>query len=130
MQTIALLLSLSLALAFFESQAPVNRQSPPGARQLFAVRGEIVNIKKQGKGMLLVIVRPDREFAEVTALARENDLVGSGVKRPGRVDLFGLLADDEREDEAITAAELNQGDMVSIIYDPAMNNRSLEIYIH
>ncbi|HWP43093.1 MAG TPA: hypothetical protein VNO14_07665 [Blastocatellia bacterium] len=130
MQIVALLLSLLLALALFQPQAGTQRPNPPGAKQLFAVRGEIVAIKRQAGGLLLITVRPDKGFAEASALARENDLIGSAVRRPGRVDLFGLLADDEREDETITAAELNEGDVVSIIYDPAAANRSLEIYIH
>jgi len=130
MRTLALLLSLPVTIVFFQPQAAPDSQRPAVVRQLFAVRGEVMSIRKQGKGMLLATVRPDKGFAEVAVLARENDLVGSAVRRPGRVDLFGLLADDERDDEVITAAELSQGDVVSIIYDPATENRSLEIYIH
>ena len=37
----------------------------------------------------------------------------------------GVLAD-----ETITAAELNEGDVVSVIYDPQAQNRVLEIYVH
>jgi hypothetical protein len=130
MRTLALLLGLPLAIAFFHPQPDSDIIQTVGARQLFAVRGEVVGIKKQGKGMMVATVRPDKGFAEVTVLARENDLVGSAVRRPGRIDLFGLLADDERDDEAITAAELSEGDVVSVIYDPTMENRSLEIYLH
>jgi hypothetical protein len=62
-------------------------------------------------------------------LARVNDLVGSAVGREGS-DLLGLLSDDPRDDETITAAELNEGDVISVIYDPQLQNRVLEIYLH
>ncbi|HEY7545503.1 MAG TPA: hypothetical protein VID27_11495 [Blastocatellia bacterium] len=114
---------LILALLFFPTQQTAS------ARQLLAVRGEVVSIKTQSKGMLLITVRPSKEFAEVTILARENDLVGNGVSREDRLDLLGLLSDDAREDETITAAELNEGDKVSVIYDPGQQNRALEIYL-
>ncbi len=113
---------LILALLF----SPAQQAS---ARHLLAVRGEVVGIKTQSKGMLLITVRPSKEFAEVTILARENDLVGNGVSREDRLDLLGLLAEDSREDEIITAAELNAGDKVSVIYDPGQQNRALEIYL-
>src|SRR6185369_7626938 len=45
-----------------------------GAGQLLAVRGEVVKIRAPSKGMLLITVKPAREFGEVTVLARENDL--------------------------------------------------------
>ncbi|HET9530483.1 MAG TPA: hypothetical protein VFQ92_09035 [Blastocatellia bacterium] len=130
MRTFAIQLGLLLTLALFQPQAATNRQDTPSAGQLFAVRGEVVSIKKEGRGMLVLTVQPDKGFREATVRARENDLVGSAVRRSGRVDLFGLLSDDEREDEAITAAELGEGDVVSIIFDPRLDNRSLEIYIH
>jgi hypothetical protein len=80
--------------------------------------------------MLLITVRPAKDFAEVTVLARENDLVGSAVTRAGDTDLLGLLSEDSRDDETITAAELNEGDVVSIIYDAQTQNRVMEIYLH
>jgi hypothetical protein len=94
------------------------------------VRGEVVKISAGGRGLLLITVRPARDYAEVTVLARENDLVGAGVGREGGADLLGLLTDDARDDETISAAELNEGDLVSVIYDPQAQNRVLEIYIH
>jgi hypothetical protein len=83
-----------------------------------------------GKGALLITVRPAKEFQEVTVLARENDLVGTGVGRSGEPDLLGLLSGDAHDDETITAAELNEGDVVSVIYDAQLQNRALEIYLH
>ncbi len=80
--------------------------------------------------MLLITVKPAKEFGEVTVLARENDLVGHATARAGGVDLLGLLSGDSSEDEMITAAELDEGDVVSVIYDPQLQNRVLEIYIH
>ncbi|HJQ24287.1 MAG TPA: hypothetical protein VKA60_10260 [Blastocatellia bacterium] len=121
-------LSLALALALAADQGPPAR--PAALKQLAAVRGEVVKISAPSKGMLLLTVRPARDYAEVTVLARENDLVGSGVGREGGTDLLGLLTDDPHEDETITAAELNEGDVVSVIYDPQAQNRVLEIYMH
>ncbi len=121
------LTTVALALATFA--APTTRQSASSAKQLFAVRGEITTIKPQSKGLLLITVKPAKEFAAVTVLAHENDLVGSAVRRGGRVDLLGLLADEGRGDEIITAAELAEGDDVSVIYDPQQQNRVLEIYL-
>jgi hypothetical protein len=80
--------------------------------------------------MLLITVRPVKDYGEVTVLARENDLVGTAAGHEGGDDLFGLLAGDAREEENITAAELNQGDVVSVIFDPQAQNRVLEIYKH
>lgn len=80
--------------------------------------------------MLLITVKPAKEFPEITVLARENDLVGAAVGRSGDADLLGLLSDDTHDDETITAAELNKGDIVSVIYDPQHQNRALEIYLH
>lgn len=99
-------------------------------RQLAAVRGEVSRMTSPGKGMRLITVRPAKEFQEVTVLARENDLVGTGVGRTGEPDLLGLLSDDPHDDETITAAELKEGDIVSVIYDPQLQNRVLEIYLH
>src|SRR5689334_20804937 len=114
MQTVSLLLSLSIALSLAPSRAIILQQS----RQLAAVRGEVIRVKAQGKGMMLITVRPAKDFAEVTVLARENDLVGNAVGRSGEADLLGLLTDEARDDETITAAELNEGDVVTVIYDP------------
>ncbi|HKQ06864.1 MAG TPA: hypothetical protein VJ464_17150 [Blastocatellia bacterium] len=122
-------LSLALALGL----AGAGAQTPPraaAAKQLAAVRGEVVKISSPAKGMLLLTVRPARDYAEVTVLARDNDLVGSGVGREGGTDLLGLLTDDPHDDETITAAELSEGDVISVIYDPQAQNRVLEIYVH
>jgi|SRR5438128_7339712 len=138
MQTIVIAFILSLApLSPAQRDAPVTAgrsefgQLAPGPRQLFAVRGEITKIGAAAtKGMLLITVRPAKEFPEVTVLARENDLVGVAVGRSSEADLLGLLSGDTRDDETITAAELNQGDIVSVIYDSKTQNRALEIYLH
>src|ERR1043166_3355328 len=103
------LLSLVLALALIPYSATAHSQER--ARQLAAVRGEVVSKKSPSKGMLLLTIRPAKDYAEVTVLARENDLVGSVVARESGADLLGLLADDSRDDETITAAELNVGDV-------------------
>ena len=133
MQTLAIVWSILL----LSWAAPPNSsgygqstiQRPPGARQLAAVRGEITKVAAASKGTLLITVKPAKEFQEVTVLARENDLVGSAVSRSGGTDLLGLLSDDARDDEIITAAELSEGDVVSVIYDPQLQNRVLEIYL-
>jgi DNA-directed RNA polymerase subunit H (RpoH/RPB5) len=138
MQTFALVCSISLLLALgFSPQRETPRrtindeaaQRTPALRQLAAVRGEIIKVTRPVKGMLSITVRPAKEFQEVTVLARENDLVGSAVGRSGESDLLGLLSDDSHDDETITAAELNEGDVVSVIYDPARQNKALEIYL-
>jgi len=129
MQIYLVFLSLSLALSLSPLFA-FGQQSPANARQLAAVRGEITHVKASTKGMLLITIRPAKDFAEVTVLARENDLVGNAIGRAGESDLLGLLTDDSRDDETITAAELNEGDVVSVIYDPQSQNRVLEIYAH
>ncbi|HYP28992.1 MAG TPA: hypothetical protein VE262_19940 [Blastocatellia bacterium] len=126
MQTLAWLLSLSLALTYLPAAA---RQGQSQPRQLLAVRGEIVK-KKKDKSALLLTVRPAREFSEVTVLARENDLVGMAEGGPRGQDLLGLLAGDPPDEEDLTAAELDEGDVVSVIYDPLLQNRALEIYLH
>ena len=138
MQTLAVW-SVSLLLMLMSlpgrGSAQVSREATgtgqrlTGARQLAAVRGEIIKLAPASKGMLLITVKPAKEFQEVTVLARENDLVGAAVARAGGADLLGLLTDDARDDETIPAAELNEGDIVSIIYDPLLQNRALEIYI-
>ena len=135
MQAIVIVWSLSLflALAPLVQRGPARDQTSqraPSARQLAAVRGEIVKIVAPSKGMLLISVRPAKDFPEITVLARENDLVGTAVGRSGEADLLGLLSDDTHDDETITAAELNQGDIISVIYDPQLQNRVLEIYVH
>lgn len=134
MQILPTLLSLSLVVALSPFSVPggaraAGQQAAAGAKQLSAVRGEIVKMKGQGKGLLLITVRPAKDYAEVTVLARENDLVGSAVARAGAADLLGLLSEDSRDEEVITAAELNEGDVVSVIYDPQAQNRVLEIYL-
>lgn len=133
MQTLVVLLSLTLTIvAGHPSQqgaAPAGQQKT-AARQLCAVRGEVVKITAPTKGSLLITVRPAKEFPEVIVLARDNDLVGSAASREGGADLLGLLSEDARDDETITAAELNEGDVVSVIYDPQLQNRVLEIYLH
>lgn len=110
--------------------SPVVSSQNAGARQLLAVRGEVVKIKAPSKGMLLITVKPAKDFGEVTVLARENDLVGHATARSGGVDLLGLLSGDSSDDEMITAAELDEGDVISVIYDPQLQNKVLEIYIH
>ena len=132
--SVLLLLALMPSLQRNQSLAGPDKvessQSVPAAKQLAAVRGEITKITAPGKGMLLITIRPAKEFQEVTVLARENDLVGTAVARSGEPDLLGLLSGDTRDDETITAAELNVGDVVSVIYDPRLQNRTLEIYFH
>jgi len=139
MHTPALVWMVSLLLAFITvpqretprvNQSTNQTQKTSGTRQLAAVRGEVTKIAKGApKGTLLITVTPAKDFQEVTVLARENDLVGSAVGRAGESDLLGLLSDDSHDDETITAAELNDGDIVSVIYDPQQQNRVLEIYV-
>ena len=138
MQTITTVWSLLLLLAVTPSalQDPARKPggkpeiTPQRARQLAAVRGEVTKLTSSSKGTLLITVRPAKDFQEVTVLARENDLVGEAVGRSGEPDLLDLISDDSRDDETITAAELNEGDVVSVIYDPQLQNRALEIYRH
>ena len=122
--------SLNRATAAPSTNREQTQRTAGTGRHLAAVRGEISRITSQGKGMWLITVKPAKEFQEVTVLARENDLVGIGVGRAGEPDLLGLLSDDPPEDETITAAELKEGDVVSVIYDPQLQNRVLEIYLH
>ncbi|HWC77896.1 MAG TPA: hypothetical protein VG778_10565 [Blastocatellia bacterium] len=110
-------------------QAQTGSVQGTGRRQLLAVRGEVIRIKAQAGATLLITVRPAKEFAEVTVLARENDLVGSAAGGSGG-DLFGVLVGEARDDETITAAELSEGDRISVIYDPQFQNRVVEVYIH
>jgi hypothetical protein len=128
LKTLLFVLVVSLSLVAAEAQT---EQRSVGTKQLLAVRGEIIRITTQGKGMIAITIRPGKNFAEVTVIARENDLVGNAVSREGGSDLLDLLSDDDpREDEKITAAELHEGDVVSVIYDPELQNRALEIYLH
>jgi hypothetical protein len=139
MQTFAMVWTFSLLLTVgFSPQRETPRRTTDNdqdaqrtspLKQLAAVRGEIIKIKSPTKGMLSITVRPAKEFQEVTVLARENDLVGTAVGRAGESDLLGLLSGDTHNDETITAAELNEGDVVSVIYDPGRQNRVLEIYL-
>ena len=139
MHTPALVWMVSVLLAFITvpqretprvNQSTNQTQKTSGTRQLAAVRGEVTKIAKgAAKGTLLITVTPAKDFQEVTVLARENDLVGSAVGRAGESDLLGLLSDDSHDDETITAAELTDGDIVSVIYDPQQQNRVLEIYV-
>ena len=113
------------------SQNATEQHPAPGlSKQLFAVRGEVTKMESQSKGMVAITVRPAHEATTVTVIARENDVVGTAAGRKS-ADIVGLLAgEDQRENEKITAAEIREGDLVSIIYDPAAQNRVLEIYIH
>lgn len=130
MQSSALLVTLSIILGCWPDAFA---QSKPDLKQLFAVRGQVREIKKvrnEGKEWLLITVRPPRDFPEVAVFARDNDLVGSAAVRGDGADFLGLLSEDHQGDETITAAELDKGDVVSVIYDPQNHNRAIEIYIH
>jgi len=118
-----------------ETPATQSATQPPStsalAKQLFAVRGEVTKLEVQSKGLVAITVRPPHDTATVTVVARENDIVGAAATSKNSSDLVGLLSgDDQRESERITAAEIREGDLVSIIYDPTAQNRALEIYIH
>ena len=132
MQTVAMVCSVSFLLILMPSPRKIAQSTQGGSatRQLAAVRGEIVKVSAPSRGMLLITVRPAKDFQEVTILARDNDLVGTAVGRSGEPDLLGLLSGDARDEETITAAELNEGDVISVIYDPRLQNRALEIYFH
>ncbi|MBI3654558.1 MAG: hypothetical protein HY231_26305 [Acidobacteria bacterium] len=141
MQILATLISLSLwfaALALQSSRPPASdlpastqsASSAPSTKQLFAVRGLITRKQNAGKGVLQLTIKPAKDFAEVTVTVRENDSVGSASSRADSNDLSGLLGNDASSGETLTAAELDEGDIVSIIYDPQAQNRALEIYLH
>lgn len=133
MQTFVTFIILSFVLLYSPVSTPSSamvRQNGSNAKQLYAARGEVIKMKSPSKGMLLITIKPGKEFAEVTVLARANDLVGSAPRRSGGVDLFGVFGGDSRDDETITAAELQEGDLVSVIYDPQLQNRVIELYIH
>jgi hypothetical protein len=137
MQMIAPLASLLLAFALLlqtPSSNPPTRSlntqaSAATGKQLYAVRGEITARKPLAKGWLQLTIKA-KDAAEVTISALENDLVGNAVSRSSDTDLAGLLSGSERAAENITAAELEEGDVVSVIYDPQQQNRALEIYLH
>jgi hypothetical protein len=97
---------------------------------LFAVRGTIVGIKTPAKGELQLTIKPPKEFPEVSVLARQNDWVGSAARRASDGGGLSLLGGSAGDNDIITAAELNEGDIVSVIYDPQQQNRALEIYLH
>ena len=105
-------------------------QNQSAIKQLLAVRGEVVKKKVAGKGWLQLTVKPPKDYPEVMVMARENDLVGNAVSRSKDTGLLGLLSESEGADELITAAEIEEGDLVSVIYDPQAQNRALEIYIY
>lgn len=128
--TALLSMTLIVTISLSSQRAAPDAKSPASVRQLSAVRGEVVKITVPSKGSLLITVRPAKEFPEVIVRARDNDLVGNAASREAGADLLGLLSEDARDDETITAAELNEGDVVSVIYDPQLQNRVLEIYLH
>src|ERR1700752_1625310 len=71
------------------AQAPSAAQTPaPGPKQLLAVRGEIIKVTTQSKGLLAITIRPAKDFAEVTVIARENEMVACSSVREGGADLF------------------------------------------
>lgn len=137
MQMIAPLASLLLAFALLLQTPSVNppnrlvnaQASTATGRQLYAVRGEITARKTLAKGWVQLTIKA-KDVAEITVSARENDLVGNAVLRSSDTDLAGLLSGSEHTAETITAAELEEGDVVSVIYDPQQQNRALEIYLH
>jgi hypothetical protein len=113
--------------------APVFQASAQVAgprKQLHAARGEVSRLATQGKGMLLITIDQGKEFDEVTVLARENDPVGRAAGGSAGASLFGLLTEEDTDEETISAAELARGDLISVIYDPARQNRALELYRH
>ncbi len=112
---------------------PLGRTSSATAqavKQLLAVRGEVVKKEAYSKGWVRITIKPLKDATAVLVLARETDLVGSAVNRSGDKELLNLLSESSHEGETITAAELEEGDFVSVIYDPQQQNRALEIYIH
>jgi hypothetical protein len=145
MQIFATLMSFPLAfLLFFQAApsgvsttkstaAPMSQNSSataPPAKQLLAVRGEVVKREAHTKGWLRLTIKPLKDTVEVIVFAREKDLVGNAVNRSGDKELLNLLSESSREGETLTAAELDEGDFVSVIYDPQQQNRAIEIYIH
>ncbi|GEM_PF-1213719 len=137
MQITAPLASLLLSFALLlppSSATPPSKSSKPqqsasSGKQLYAVRGEIIARKSPAKGWLQLTIK-SKDATETIISVRENDLVGNAVSRSGDTDLAGLLSGSDRAAETITAAELETGDVVSVIYDPQQQNRALEIYLH
>lgn len=130
---LALLLAiLGAALASLPTPGnAIHQQAPPSGRQLFAARGEVISKKAaSSKGWLQLTVRPPKDYPEVTVMARENDRVGNAIDRARDDDVLGLLGDTDGDDELLTAAEIEEGDFVSVIYDPQAQNRALEMYRH
>ncbi len=145
MQILATLASFSLAFMLFFQSSPAGvstTQSAPVSvtqnssatvqtgKQLLAVRGEVVKKAPYSKGWLRITIKPLKDPTEINVVARETDLVGSAVNRSGDKELLNLLSESSGEGETLTAAELDEGDFVSVIYDPQQQNRALEIYIH
>lgn len=145
MQIPATLMSISLALILLihplQSPQPTNKTLPPSGNQnspvtaqpakpLLAVRGEVVKREPYTKGWVRITIKSLKDAVEVVVFARETDLVGSAVNRSGDKELLNLLSESSREGDTITAAELDEGDFVSVIYDPQQQNRALEIYMH
>lgn len=116
--------------AVFGQASTSQSKNQPDVKPLFAVRGEVVKKTVAMKGWLQITVRPLKETSTIVIFARDNDLVGSGVHRSGDTNFLGLLSEDEDESGPLTAAELDEGDFVSIIYDPQQQNRAIEIYLH
>jgi len=142
MATITLTFGLVLLIAVSSPTGPARNtgqgsrqsteQQTAGNKQLYAVRGEVTRVAPQGKGQVAITIKPAKDFGEVTVVARENDIVGPASSRQQGGDLLGLVtgSEDAHENERITAAELQTGDIVSVIYNPQTQNRALEIYIH
>jgi hypothetical protein len=138
MQTLTMFISLSLMPILLLQPAQPNlytgsqsgAHTGQSAKQLLAVRGTIANVKTPAKGELQLTIKPAKDFAEVIVLARENDLVGSAARRARDNGGLGLFGGSANDNEILTAAELDEGDIISVIYDPQLQNRALEIYIH
>jgi hypothetical protein len=141
MQSFTMFVSLMLGLTLWPAPRWQNSSGVPAnpkqatrteglAKQLLAVRGEVVKKEAYSKGWVRLTIKSLRDNTEVAVLARETDLVGSAVNRSGDKELLNLLSENSHDNESITAAELDEGDLVSIIYDPQQQNRALEIYIH
>jgi hypothetical protein len=145
MQILATLASFSLAFMLFFQSSPAgvstNQSAPVSVtqnssatvqtgKQLLAVRGEVVKKAPYSKGWLRITIKPLKDPTEINVVARETDLIGSAVNRSGDKELLNLLSESSGEGETLTAAELDEGDFMSVIYDPQQQNRALEIYIH
>jgi hypothetical protein len=138
MQTLVIFISLLLTViqlpqsgrpkAF--AKAGSEARARPAAKQLFAVRGLITGIKMPSKGELQLTIQPAKDFPEVSVLVRRNEPVGSAARRTADRAGVSLLGGSSEENEIISAAELAEGDLVSVIYDPQAQNRALEIYLH